>query len=119
MSKDTPLAHTGTIVAAAPKKARPKEVPLRWEGTETLAGYGKLEFAMYPSGRAVMVDAKNTMEGIWRQQDGQYTLSFGNGSIVYTGTLADGVISGTATSPSPRQQKMRQWNWTVEQQPGG
>jgi len=118
ISKDTPLAHTGTIVAAAPK-ARPKEIPMRWEGAETLAGYGKLSFAMYPSGRAVMVDAKNTMEGIWRQQDGQYTLSFSNGAIVYTGTLAGGTISGTATSPSPRQQKMRQWNWTVEQQPGG
>jgi hypothetical protein len=119
VSKDTPLAHTGTIVAAAPKKPRPTEIPMRWEGTETLAGYGKLSFAMYPSGRAVMVDAKDTMEGVWRQQDGQYTLSFANGAIVYTGTLSGGTLSGTATSPSPRQQEMRKWDWTVEQQTGG
>jgi hypothetical protein len=118
ISKDTPLAHTGTVVAAV-ARPRPKEIPLRWTGAETLAGYGKLSFAMYPSGRAVMVDARDTMEGVWRQHGGQYTLSFANGSIVYTGTLADGTLSGTATSPSPRQQKMRQWNWTVEQQPGG
>ena len=37
ISKDTPLAHTGTIVAAAPK-SRPKETPVRWVGTENLAG---------------------------------------------------------------------------------
>ncbi|MCI0685059.1 MAG: caspase family protein [Gemmataceae bacterium] len=115
ISKDAPLAYAGKVVASETPKT-PAETPSRWSGDETLPGYGKLSFAMYPSGRVVMVDARDTMEGIWRKQDNVFTLAFANGSVVYTGTLDGAVLSGTATSPSPRQQAMRTWNWTVRQQ---
>lgn len=58
------------------------------------------------------------MEGIWRQQGAQFTLSFANGSVIYSGKLQGTTLSGTATSPSPRQEAMRTWTWTVQQQPG-
>ena len=62
-----------------------------------------------------MVDARETTEGIWRKTDNQFTLLFSNGAVVYTGTLNGGTLSGTATSPSPRQEAPRTWNWTVRQ----
>jgi hypothetical protein len=117
ISKEAPLAHAGKGALAAAKPL-PSDAPLRWAGTETLPGYGNLSFAMYSNGRAVMVDAKSTTEGIWRKQDSQYTLSFASGAIVYTGTLNGANLSGTATSPSARQENMRSWTWTVKRQPG-
>jgi hypothetical protein len=115
LSKETPLAHAGksTVEVA---KALPKEKAKRFTGTETLAGYGKLSFAMYSNGRVVMVDAKSTMEGIWRQEGSQMTLAFANGSVIYTGTLSGNTLAGTATSPMARQEALRSWNWTVQQQ---
>ena len=95
-------------------KALPKEPPVRWIGTETLVGYGKVSFSMYSNGRAVMVDATSTTDGIWRKEENRYTLSFANGAIVYTGTINGNTISGTATSPSARQEAMRSWKWTAK-----
>lgn len=114
LSKETTLASAGKapLVAA---KALPKEAPRRFTGTEALPGYGKLTFEMYSNGRAIMVDAKSTTEGIWRQEGTQITLSFANGAVIYTGTLNGATLSGTATSPSARQEAMRSWTWTVQQ----
>lgn len=117
LSKETPLAYTGKGPTQL-VTSLPAEKPLRWAGSETLPGYGKLSFALYSNGRAIMVDAKSTTEGIWRKQDNQYTLSFANGAIVYRGTLQGAVLSGTATSPAARQEGIRSWTWTVRQQPG-
>lgn len=118
ISKDTPFAYAGK--GAAPEiKLAATGTPTRWTGRETLAGYGNLSFALYPGGRAVMTDARATAEGLWRNDDNHFTLSFSHGSVVYTGTRAGTTLSGTATSPSPRQQAPRTWNWTVNQQPGG
>ena len=86
--------------------------------TETLPGYGKLSFALYSNGRAVMTDANSTAEGLWRQQGDQYTLSFENGAVVYTGALNGATLSGSATSPSARQEGLKTWTWSVERQPG-
>ncbi len=117
LSKDATFAFAGkTTVDVA--KALPKDAPKRFEGTETLAGYGKLSFAIHAKGRVVMTDAKSTSEGIWQLQDNQYTLSFANGAVVYTGTLKGAVLSGTATSPGARQDEMKTWNWTTQRQPG-
>ena len=71
ISKETPLAFTGKAVTETSPKLLPKEPPLRWVGTETLPGFGKLSFAMYSNGRVVMVDAKSTTEGIWRKEENQ------------------------------------------------
>jgi uncharacterized caspase-like protein len=117
ISKDTALAYSHKP-AFAPVKSSPSDTPAtRWAGTETLAGYGKLSFALYASGRAVMVDAGETTEGIWRRTDNQFTLSFSDGAVVYTGNLEGQTLSGTATGPSPREEAPRSWNWTVKLQP--
>lgn len=119
LSKDATFALAGQAARAPIQVASlPKEAPRRFAGRESLPGFGNLSFSMYSNGRAVMVDAKSTTEGIWRQQGNQVTLSFVNGSIVYTGTLNGNVISGTATSPNSRQQARQSWQWTVQQQPG-
>ncbi len=119
LSKETPLAHAGEAQAlVAVNKPLPKEAPKIFTGTETLPGYGKLSFALYTNGRVVMTDAKSTAEGLWRQQGDQYTLSFENGAVVYTGTLNGAALSGAATSPSARQEGLKTWTWSVQRQPG-
>jgi hypothetical protein len=117
LSKDTPIAFAGKAPVDV-ARALPTETPRRFAGSETLPGYGKLSFAMYSNGRAIMTDAQSTAEGIWRQQGNQFTLSFANGSVIYTGVLNGATISGTATSPGARQEATKTWNWTVQQQPG-
>lgn len=116
---DMPFAYAGRAFAAAPAaRPLPKEVPIRWVGSETLAGYGKLAFSLYSNGRAVMIDAKDSMDGIWQRQNDRITLSFANGAIIYSGTLRGTTIAGTASSPSPRQNERKTWSWTVQRQGG-
>jgi hypothetical protein len=117
LSKETILAHAARAPAEV-ATALPEEAPRRFTGNETLPGYGTLSFALYSNGRAVMVDAKSTSEGIWRQQGSQYTLSFANGAIIYSGTLQGTTLSGSATAPAPRQQAKKFWSWSVQQQRG-
>ena len=117
ISKDTPFAYTSKFTSTA-VNAPLTGAATRWAGSETLPGFGKLSFSMYPNGRVVMVDAKETSEGIWRRQGNQFTLSFNDGAVVYTGALNGAALSGTATSPSPRTSAMQSWTWSVKQQPG-
>lgn len=114
ISKDLPFAYTTNVTfgPATPDKTIPST---RWTGNETLEGYGKLTFTMYEGGRAVMVDAKSTSEGIWRKEGNQYTLRFSNGAVVYNGTLKGSVLSGTASHPGHRQDSVVSWNWSVKQ----
>jgi hypothetical protein len=115
LSADTPLGRTGKAVASTQRPA-PTGNPTRWAGTENLAGYGKLSFALYPDGRVIMVDAKETSQGIWRQENNRYTLSFNDGAVVYAGTLNGNTLGGTATSPAPRTEALRSWQWSVTRQ---
>jgi uncharacterized caspase-like protein len=116
LSKDTVVAYADKNAAVkTPVAALPTETPRRFAGEETLAGYGNLSFAMYSNGRVVMADAKSTTHGIWRQHGTQFTLSFSDGAVVYTGTLDGAVLSGTATSPSSRQNAVQTWQWKVRQ----
>jgi hypothetical protein len=117
LSKDTPFAASRKAVAG-PVHQPPSGTPTRWAGTETLPGFGKLSFALYPDGKVVMVDAKETSEGIWRREGIRYTLAFDDGAVVYTGVLDDATLSGTATSPSARTEAMRTWTWSVARQSG-
>jgi Caspase domain len=114
ISSDMPFAYSGRPVLAA-AQPQPTESATHWSGSEDLANFGKLAFATYANGRAVMVDAHNTTEGIWRKQGNQITLSFANGAIVYTGTLNGTTLSGTASSPASRQTANKAWTWTVKQ----
>src|SRR5205814_97292 len=88
LSKDSPLGYAGKTAPIEVASTRPQsnDPPRRLTGSETLPGFGKLAFELYKDGHVVMTDAKNTTDGIWRQQGNQYTLSFANGSIVYNGT---------------------------------
>ena len=115
-SKDTLLGATQKL-QADPVKAPLTGKATQWAGTETLAGFGKLSFAMYPGGRAVMVDAANTTEGTWEKNDKQITLSFFNQAVVYIGTVNGATLSGTASSPAARMDARKTWNWTVQLQP--
>jgi hypothetical protein len=117
MSRDVPFAFTGKS-APDPVRPPPTDVPTRWVGTETLAGFGKLSFAMHAQGRVIMVDAKETSEGIWRKNGNEYTLSFSDGAVIYTGRLNGATLSGTATSPSAPHEPLRSWTWSVKMQPG-
>lgn len=119
LSKDVVMAYAGARPAVQPLTATlPSERPRRFVGNENLAGFGKLSFDLYSNGVAVMIDAQATTEGLWRQDGNQFTLSFVNGAVVYTGTLNGTTLSGTATSPAARQQGVRSWNWNVQQQAG-
>jgi len=119
VSSDMPLAYRG---GPLPSRGEPQAdavklarvgVPTQWEGKETLSGFGALTFKTYPSGLAVMVDAKSTTDGVWRKDKNQITLTFANGTIVYTGTLEGNALSGTATAPGSREQAARSWTWSV------
>lgn len=115
-TKDAVLGHAGKNVVVAAAKPLPAERPVRWVGNENLPGFGKLAFNMYSNGRVVMEDAKSTSDGSWRREDNHYTLTFSNGAVVYTGTLNGNVLAGDATSPRTRQEGVRSWNWSVQQQ---
>ncbi len=65
-----------------------------WEGTESLAGFGKLTFRFEPNGKAVMIDAVSTTNGNWSQSGDQVTVTFGN--CVYTGTIQGQTMAGNA-----------------------
>jgi len=113
ISKDLVFAYTGapTLALATPVTSGTSTV---WTGSETLPGYGKLTFTTYQGGRAVMVDAKSTTQGIWRKQGSQYTLAFSSGAVVYTGTLSGAVLAGTATHAAARDNAAKTWTWTVK-----
>jgi hypothetical protein len=89
------------------KKTPQKKGPQVWEGDEDLAGYGALTFRLWAGGKAVMIDAKETMEGTWSKEGNTVTLTFGGGNIVYTGTINGQTFSGTARDLRHR------WNFTV------
>jgi hypothetical protein len=75
-----------------------------WSGSETLAGYGKLTFALHQDGKATMYDAKDTVQGTWSQNGNQVTIQVG---AVYEGTISGSILSGQGTgNASP-------WNFTV------
>ncbi|HZZ80397.1 MAG TPA: hypothetical protein VFE62_17975 [Gemmataceae bacterium] len=81
-----------------------------YSGRETLAGYGSVTFRLFSNGKAVMVDAKETMNGTWARNNDTITLTFGGGNIVYTGTLDGQNLSGNATDGRDN------WSFSVSRQ---
>lgn len=82
-----------------------------WVGTESLSGFGKLEFQFEPDGKAVMVDAVARVNGRWSQTGNQVTISFQN--CVYVGTIQGQVLAGNAryTAGEPRD-----WTFSLNRQ---
>jgi hypothetical protein len=102
------LARTGTRLATPGKG--PRLAGTVWVGSERLAGYGKLTFRLQTGNQAVMVDARDTMTGTWRQNGNQVTLTFADGRIVYRGTLSGATLSGTAENGRTN------WTWALRRQ---
>ncbi len=116
ISRETPFAATSKLAKDPVTTTLPTGNATRYVGSETLAGYGKLSFSLYPGGRTVMVDAMNTAEGTWQQNGNQYTFTFFTGSVIYQGTLNGATLSGSASSPGARTEERKTWNWTVQLQ---
>jgi hypothetical protein len=68
-----------------------------YSGTENLKGYGNLSFTLQSGGKAVMHDAKSTVNGTWSRNGNQVTLTFSQVGATYHGTMNGFEISGTAT----------------------
>ncbi len=115
-SKDAFLAAYGRV-KAAPVIAPPTGNATQWSGSETLAGFGQLSFAIYPGGRVLMTDAKETVEGTWEKTGNQYTLAFFDHSVVYTGVVNGNLLAGTASGPGARMEARKTWKWKVKLQP--
>ena len=124
-SANSPLAllHTAPTAPARPPisvasnkaiqrpEVQPGALPLVFTGNESLAGFGALTFEMFPGGRVVMTDAKGKSEGTWQQKGKQVTLRFAEGRVVYTGTMNDRNIIGTADNQTTG------WSWSVHFSP--
>lgn len=75
-----------------------------WKGSEQVQGFGALEFRFFANGKAIMIDAQQTVEGTYSVQGNTVRIAFG--SCVYTGTLSGNTISGTG-------QQNGTWNFSV------
>lgn len=80
-----------------------------WVGTEDLPGYGRLEFQFFDGGRAVMIDARETVEGSFTRNGDSVTLTF-RGVATYSGTIRGNSMSGTARDDT------RTWSWNLQYQ---
>jgi hypothetical protein len=93
--------------APAPQPVQNGIVNTTWVGSESLGGYGKLEFRFQANGQAVMIDSDGTHNGIFMVQGNTVTLRFYEGTVVYTGTINGSTLSGTATNGQAT------WNFSV------
>lgn len=87
--------------ATPPGETTPKSVSLpgtTWVGSETLQGYGRLEFRFIDEQRVKMIDAQSEVMGTWSRNGNTVTLSFFNGNCTYEGTINGSQISGRATA---------------------
>jgi hypothetical protein len=84
VASTAPLGKNGGLIGAA------------WIGSETLQGYGQLEFRFEPNQVAVMKDRDGNSYGRWTKTNNQVRLTFYDGTVVYDGRITDKTISGTA-----------------------
>jgi hypothetical protein len=68
-----------------------------WTGTENLQGFGKITFQLMPNGKAIMVDAQNTVPGSWVANGNQVTINLGK-YATYQGTILGNTFSGQGIS---------------------
>jgi hypothetical protein len=93
-----------------PQPEAPATVKLEgqpWIGSETLQGYGRLEFRFLPGNRVQMIDARETVAGSWYQSGNSVSLIFFDGACVYSGTIQGNRISGNALANKTR------FSWSV------
>jgi hypothetical protein len=112
----TVFGQTGPIGTGTGPKAQTVQTPgtfagSTWSGSENLGGFGKLTFVFKDAKKAIMVDAKSTVEGSYEVKGQNITIRFGN--CVYNGTINGNVLSGTAQYTS---QNSPTWAWNVAMQ---
>jgi len=81
-----------------------------WVGSETLGGYGRLTFQFGGNGQVTMVDADGSSNGTYTIQNNNVTLTFYNGTVVYTGAINGSTMNGTA------QNGEATWSFSVVKQ---
>jgi hypothetical protein len=79
-----------------------------FQGTENLAGYGKLAFTLESGNKVIMRDAKSTVNGTWTRTGNDVTLSFPTVHATYRGTMNGFQISGFATDTASKR-----WSFSV------
>ncbi len=84
----------------------------RWDGTENLSGFNKLSFELNAGGQAVMVDARERVNGTWRLQGNKLTVNL-PGYAIYNGTVNGRTMSGTGVADG------KTWTFAVNQAGGG
>lgn len=89
----------------------PQIADSRWQGRETLQGYGKLTFRLDADGAATMVDATGSHKGTWRQNGRNVDLTFFSGDVVYSGAIDGNSIRGFAGNGGGTR-----WVFEVERQ---
>jgi len=83
-----------------------------WTGSETLPGYGRLTFQFISNTAAIMIDARETSRGNYRQNGNSVTITFGGG-IIYSGTINGNSMAGNAHNGRDN------WSWNVTKGGGG
>lgn len=88
----------------------PTLVGTKWTGSETLPGFGKLDFWFSAPNVATKTDAKITRQGNFELRGNQVSITFQEG--VYKGSVNGDKMSGTASNGS------QNWEWTVTKTAG-
>lgn len=99
------------LLSSAASAQQPVQRHTIWVGSETLGGYGRLEFHFYDNGTAMMVDARETSSGTYTRIGSSIALTF-PGIATYSGTMNGNTMSGTARDDT------RTWTWSVGFQQG-
>jgi hypothetical protein len=102
----TPPADPGVV---RPPVEQPTNLEgTTWQGSETLADFGKLAFRFEANQRVVMTDAKAQATGQWSLTGDRVTITFNN--CVYTGVVQGSTLAGAARFTD---RDLREWNFTV------
>lgn len=106
---DRPSVDTPTIEETNPAPTPESRLTgSNWVGRENLQGFGVLGFAFGANNQVVMIDAQGRSNGEWSMNGDEVTLSFRNGTVIYTGRLQDNVFRGTA-----RGSRGNTWSFAV------
>jgi hypothetical protein len=87
----TPIANVPVPVQI------PSVANTTWKGTENLQGFGQISFQFMPNGKALMIDAKNTVPGSYVQAGDQVTIQLGQ-YATYKGNINGNLITGQGSS---------------------
>jgi tetratricopeptide (TPR) repeat protein len=98
-------------------KAKQQVAGSKWSGREILNGFGKLAFELQTDGKAIMTDAKNTINGTWTNQDRKVTLTFSD--CIYDAVVDGPTLYGTGQfteKGQPTKRKGDPWTFALVRQ---